>query len=70
LSLLDQLIPDKDHSPTIRKPLSACLNKLARLGGYLGRNSDPPPGNIVIWRGLSRLANIRLGATPAPISCE
>jgi hypothetical protein len=39
------------------------LIKIARLGGYLARASDPPPGNIVIWRGLTRLADIKLGAT-------
>jgi hypothetical protein len=35
---------------------------IARLGGYLARANDPPPGNMVIWRGLSRLANIEFGA--------
>ena len=34
---------------------------VARLGGYLGRNRDGPPGNMVIWRGLSRLTDIHLG---------
>ncbi|HYX35599.1 MAG TPA: IS4 family transposase, partial [Oligoflexus sp.] len=34
---------------------------LARLGGYLGRAGDSPPGNIVIWRGLSRLSDLRDG---------
>ncbi|WP_407193092.1 hypothetical protein [Bradyrhizobium sp. STM 3566] len=38
------------------------LTKLARLGGYLARAGDPPPGNVVIWRGLSRLTDIELGA--------
>jgi hypothetical protein len=33
---------------------------IARLGGYLARNSDPPPGNIVIWRGLMRLNDITM----------
>jgi hypothetical protein len=32
----------------------AALTKLARLGGYLARRGDPPPGNVFIWRGLSR----------------
>jgi len=32
-------------------------------GGYLARAKDPPPGNIVMWRGLSRLNDITLGAT-------
>lgn len=36
------------------------LIKLARFGGYLARASDPPPGNVVIWRGLRRLADIQL----------
>jgi len=35
--------------------------KLACLGGYLARAHDPPPGNTVIWRGLSRLTDIELG---------
>ena len=47
-----------------------CLwSNLARLGGYLARASDPPPGNMVIWRGLSRLADIQLGAAIAAESC-
>jgi hypothetical protein len=35
--------------------------KLARLGGYLARAGDPPPGNKVIWRGLCRLTDIQIG---------
>jgi hypothetical protein len=31
--------------------------------GYLARAHDPPPGNKVMWRGLSRLTDIELGAT-------
>ena len=38
-------------------------SKIARLGGYLARAKDPPPGNIVMWRGLTRLNDITLGAT-------
>ncbi len=40
--------------------LSDYLLKLAKLGGYLGRTSDSPPGNTVVWRGLSRLTDIQL----------
>jgi Transposase DNA-binding/Transposase DDE domain len=60
IRLLDQLIKDKIQ-PLPSKSLSTYLIKLARLGGYLARASDPPPGNTVIWRGLSRLINIELG---------
>ena len=28
------------------------IDILARLGGYLDHACDPPPGNIVIWRGM------------------
>ena len=44
-----------------RKTLSHYLTKLAHLGGYLARARDPPPGNIVMWRGLSRLTDIQIG---------
>ena len=57
--LLDRLLP-----PTIKrwKPtLATYLVKIARLGGYLNRAKDSPPGNTVMWRGLSRLTDIELG---------
>jgi hypothetical protein len=60
ISLLDHLVKDRTRSR--RKTLANYLIKVARLGGYLARNSDPPPGNTVMWRGLSRLTDIRLGA--------
>jgi hypothetical protein len=37
------------------------LREVAKLGGYLARTNDPPPGNMVIWRGLSRLADFCQG---------
>jgi hypothetical protein len=42
--------------------LSHYVAKLARLGGYLARRGDPPPGNQIVWRGWSRLTDLRLGA--------
>ncbi len=47
--------------PTPPRTISHYLRAIARLGGYLGRKNDPPPGNMVIWRGLTRLADILLG---------
>jgi hypothetical protein len=41
--------------------VSDYIKKIARLGGYLNRASDPPPGNMVIWRGMSKLNDIHLG---------
>ena len=63
IKLLDHLIPDRGTSPSKPKTLSGYLTKIARLGGYLARTKDPPPGNIVMWRGLARLNDITLGAT-------
>jgi len=37
------------------------LVQIAKLGGYLARAKDPPPGNLVLWRGLIRLTDILLG---------
>ena len=44
-----------------RTSVSAYLVQIARLGGYLARAGDSPPGNKVIWKGLSRLTDIQFG---------
>jgi hypothetical protein len=49
---------DGDKGPLTIKTISHYLIKIARLGGYLARANDAPPGNKVIWRGLSRLTSI------------
>jgi hypothetical protein len=61
IGLLDRLVPDKARARTGTRTLSSYLIKVARLGGYLARAGDPPPGNMVMWRGLSRLTDIALG---------
>ena len=61
LRILDRIINDKSAVRRRRPQLSNYLIKLARLGGYLARNADPPPGNETIWRGLTRLIDIQLG---------
>jgi hypothetical protein len=48
-------------APAPPRTISHYLRAIARLGGYLGRKNDPPPGNMVVWRGLTRLADILLG---------
>lgn len=61
IQLLDHLVVSKNKNfETVN--LSSYVIKIAMLGGYLARNNDPPPGNLVIWRGLNRLADIALGA--------
>jgi hypothetical protein len=65
--LLDHLLPDREKDRARRKSLPSYLTKVARLGGYLARASDPPPGNIVMWRGLSRFTDIELGLNMAQL---
>lgn len=62
LLLLRQL-PRKKNTHTVKhRALSFYILQIAKLGGYLARANDPPPGNIVIWRGLARLSDIQLGS--------
>lgn len=60
IKLLNQLVKRKNDDKN-NQTLSYYLKLLAKLGGYLARASDPPPGNTVMWRGLSRLTDIELG---------
>jgi len=61
VKLLDRLVEDKDPRKSGCKTLTDYLTKVAQLGGYLARKKDPPPGNMVMWRGLARLTDIELG---------
>lgn len=58
VELLNRLAPQRSKQPA---SLHSYLTQLARLGGYLARAGDAPPGNTVIWRGLSRLTDIEIG---------
>ena len=31
---------------------------IAKLGGYIGRSTDPPPEMISLWRGWQRLMDM------------
>ena len=46
---------------TVQRTVSHYLVEVAKLGGYLARTNDPPPGNMVVWRGLTRLNDLCLG---------
>ena len=62
------MIKDAGKDPR-KKTLGRYLAKIARLGGYLARVNDPSPGNMVIWRSLSRLNDIQIGAAIAAQNC-
>jgi len=54
--LLERKIPSSRKNET--RDLAFYMTAVARLGGYLDRNSDPPPGTTVIWRGFTRLSDL------------
>ncbi len=59
--VLEELMKTRDRSVAPRNSLHRYLIWLACLGGYLNRANDSPPGNTVIWRGMSRLTDIMMG---------
>ena len=61
LNIIDKLVKPKRRETSQPRSLSNYIQKMAKLGSYLARASDPPPGNLVIWRGFSRLNDIHLG---------
>jgi hypothetical protein len=61
IDLLQRLAPGHRNAKPPRPSLKSCLTQLACLGGYLNRAGDAPPGNTVIWRGVSRLRDIEIG---------
>jgi hypothetical protein len=61
ISVLDRLSPKTTVPEFPPRTLAHYTTQLAKLGGYLARKGDPPPGNTVMWRGLTRLTDIVLG---------
>jgi hypothetical protein len=64
--VLDSLVPNKSPCLPGCNTLGIYFTKVAKLGGYLARGCDPPPGNMVMWRGMARLIDIALGSEIAP----
>ena len=69
IHLLDQLVRDKPSKGSPPKSLSTYVTKVARLGGYLARAHEAPPGNQVIWKGMSRLTDMEPGFLVGVKSC-
>lgn len=67
IAVLDR-ITGGPPGPTERT-VSHYLLAVAKLGGYLAHTKDPPPGNMVVWRGLTRLADILIGAELDSAGC-
>ena len=64
IELLDRMAARATPTGELRIPqrtISSYLVQIAKLGGYLARAQDPSPGNMVLWRGLTRLTDMLLG---------
>ena len=56
-----KLLKHYHKKPDEVETLNDYILQLAKMGGYLARKNDPPPGIQIIWRGLSKLADLCLG---------
>ena len=61
IATLDGIDAARAKPRILRRTLATYLLQIAMLGGYLARNHDPPPGNMVVWRGLTRLNDVAIG---------
>jgi hypothetical protein len=61
IATLDSIDAARPTPRIQRRTLASYLLQIAMLGGYLARKHDPPPGNMVVWRGLTRLNDIAFG---------
>jgi hypothetical protein len=61
INALDRIDAARARPRLRQRTLADYLLQIAMLGGYLARNRDPPPGNMVVWRGLTRLHDIAIG---------
>ncbi|RLB87129.1 MAG: hypothetical protein DRH50_17380, partial [Deltaproteobacteria bacterium] len=41
--------------------LGEAVRLVAKIGGYLGRNNDPPPGHQLLWQGYTEFRFMCLG---------
>jgi hypothetical protein len=62
VEIIDRITAIRGSPPPTNRSLGHYLTQIAKLGGYLARTHDPPPGNLVMWRGWSRLVDIKIGA--------
>jgi hypothetical protein len=63
INALDRIDGARSRPRLQRRALADYLLQIAMLGGYLARKRDPPPGNMVVWRGFTRLHDIIVGIT-------
>lgn len=61
IKVLEAKATRKGQLPKPVATIAEAVILIARLGGYLARRSDPPPGTLVLWRGWKRLISMTEG---------
>ena len=51
----------KKKIPLAELSLGSAVKLVAKLGGYLGRNNDSPPGHQLMWNGYAILQQMCRG---------
>jgi hypothetical protein len=57
-----EMVEHASKQPRRVQTVKQFVDAVARLGGYLGRKGDGPPGWMTLWRGYQRLKDMLLGA--------
>jgi len=75
IGLLDKLVKARPRAALKKATISDYIIKIARLGGYLARAADPPPGNMACLRVNAlqltrRVDRVRITALARPLRVE
>ncbi len=60
-SVLVAKLPRNSTLPATPPSIADVVLEIAKLGGYLARKMDGPPGSLALWRGWKRLMDIAEG---------
>jgi hypothetical protein len=60
-NVLVAILSPSGNRPVTPPPIADMVTEIAKLGGYLARKKDGPPGTLVLWRGWKRLIDITEG---------
>lgn len=58
-----EALQEQRTQDTAERPLRLgdAVTLVAKLGGYLARGCDPPPGTECLWKGMIRLSGMAEG---------
>ncbi len=60
-NVLVAILSTNGNRPASPPPIADLVTEIAKLGGYLARKKDGPPGTLALWRGWKRFIDIAEG---------